>query len=110
MDQTNNLNPKFISVKEGDSTEKTMIGEITKVGTCQTVWKDGISIGQILGVDPDLTIITEAEALEVMRDSISIGRQNIRREYRNHYRGDDYSRNRGRSRSRERSISRRFNN
>ena len=54
-----------------------MVGETTKVGTGQAVWKDEISIGQTLGVDPDMTIIIEMEILEVMWDSIKILRGRI---------------------------------
>ena len=74
MDQKDNLNLRFIRVGEEDSTEKTIIGKITKVGTGQTAWKDGISIGQMLGVGTNMTIIIEVEALEVMQDSIKFFR------------------------------------
>ena len=37
MDQIENLSLKFIRVGEGDSTDKTMMGKTTKVGTGQTV-------------------------------------------------------------------------
>ena len=77
MDQIDNLNLRCIRVGEGESTEKTLIGEITKVGTGQTVWKDRISIGQTLGVGPDMTIIIKVEDLEVMQVSIRFLRGRI---------------------------------